>query len=240
MYVPVSVLPHAPDENNLINFSCVVLVDYSLAHSVSIGDFCHSRGICFIIADVFGIMGGIFCDFGDSFSFTDNNGEPPSSAMIANISNENPALVTVEESTQHNLETGNTVVLSEVLGMPDINGRELQITVRDSYTFSVNLHTSSMPTYRTGGYMNQIKKPERLSFQPLSACIQNPGEIRSDVTKTHHNNALHLLYRALHEFKALHSRLPIPGDIREAEKVYDIACTLNTEYPLVTRWDRYE
>ena len=41
------------------------------------GDFCHANGIKFITADVFGVMGNIFCDFGEEFSVSDASGEPP-------------------------------------------------------------------------------------------------------------------------------------------------------------------
>ena len=42
--------------------------------------------------------------------------------MVAGISNETEALVTCEESTRHNLSTGDTVILSSMNGMSELRG----------------------------------------------------------------------------------------------------------------------
>lgn len=108
-YVNVSVLQTTLDFAAVEKFSCVVLVDSKLDTAISIGDFCHAKNICFIMGDTRGVFGRIFCDFGDNFFCSDANGEAPTSAMIASVTNDSPALVTVLEEMRHNLESGDTV-----------------------------------------------------------------------------------------------------------------------------------
>ena len=72
------------------------MIDSSLSLAIKIGDFCHQNNIRFIMADTFGVIGGIFCDFGPSFTITNPTGESPTSSMIAAISNETQALVTTQ------------------------------------------------------------------------------------------------------------------------------------------------
>ena len=64
--------------------------------------------------------------------------------MIAGITNETEALVTCEESTRHNLSTGDTVILTSVNGMSELNDKELVVNVKSAYTFTINWDTASV------------------------------------------------------------------------------------------------
>lgn len=44
----------------------------------------------FINADVYGVFGGAFCDFGDHFEVFDTNGEDPKDSFISNITKVTP------------------------------------------------------------------------------------------------------------------------------------------------------
>jgi hypothetical protein len=77
------------------------MIDSSLSLAIKIGDFCHQNNIRFIMADTFGVIGGIFCDFGPSFTITNPTGESPTSSMIAAISNETQALVLLYPYISH-------------------------------------------------------------------------------------------------------------------------------------------
>ncbi len=45
-----------------------------LAEAVRIDDFCHKNNIAFIRADIRGVFGSVFCDFGPSFVVSDVDG----------------------------------------------------------------------------------------------------------------------------------------------------------------------
>lgn len=48
--------------------------DVPLAEAVRIDDFCHKNNIAFIRADIRGVFGSVFCDFGPSFVVSDVDG----------------------------------------------------------------------------------------------------------------------------------------------------------------------
>jgi len=232
-YVSVSVHTGALEESFLAAFACIVLIDTPLPLALKIGAFCHARGIALITADVFGVFGNIFCDFGAEFTVYDANGENPASSMIASVlisrdsSDQAQCLVTVEETTKHNLQAGDCVVITDVEGMPSINGREFTVaSVKDAFSFLINADASALGVYIRGGNCNQVKKPITMSFQELSVSLTNPGNINSDITKGYRTGALHFGFQALHTFRDEKGNLPRPGDMEDAEELFAIAMKL--------------
>ena len=53
----------------------VILTKSTLAEAISIDGFCHKNNISFIRADIKGVFGSIFCDFGEVFEVVDVDGE---------------------------------------------------------------------------------------------------------------------------------------------------------------------
>ena len=51
----------------------------------TIDDYCHSKGIAFILADVYGAFAWLFVDFGVNFEVCDKNGEENIEMLVANI-----------------------------------------------------------------------------------------------------------------------------------------------------------
>ena len=115
--------------------------------------------------------------------------------MLAGITKDFPALCTVLEETRHNLETGDVVVLSEVGGMPELNGREFVVTVKDPYSFEIMQDTRELGDYQTGGYVNQVKQSTTVSFKKFSDSINNPGNFDGDYMKADRAAPLHAAFR---------------------------------------------
>ena len=69
-----------------------------------------------------------------------------------------------------------TLVLSELVGLEALNGQEFVVSVKDPYSFTIDVDTTGMGRYVKGGYANQIKKPVAFNFQPLSQSIVAPGK----------------------------------------------------------------
>lgn len=63
----------------------VVLTDVLLPLQLELNAYCHEHSICLITADAMGVLGHVFCDFGDNFVVLDTNGEQPQSALIMAI-----------------------------------------------------------------------------------------------------------------------------------------------------------
>ena len=90
------------------------------------------KNIAVLVSDVRGVFARIFCDFGVNFAVHDINGEPDVTSMIAGITKDSPALVTVLEETRHGLQTGDRVSLTDISGMENLNGQEYTVTVKDA------------------------------------------------------------------------------------------------------------
>ncbi|GCB84266.1 hypothetical protein scyTo_0025002, partial [Scyliorhinus torazame] len=123
-YVPVTAYTGELTEEYLQQFQVVVLTNCTLDEQLRIGEFCHCKGIKFIIADTKGLFGQLFCDFGPEMIVLDMNGEQPLSAMISMITKDNPGVVTCLDEARHGFESGDFVVFTEIQGMKELNNSD--------------------------------------------------------------------------------------------------------------------
>jgi ubiquitin-activating enzyme E1 len=81
------------------------------------------------------------------------------------------------------------------------------------------------------GYITQVKQPVQMHFEPYSKKLQEPGEfMMSDFAKFDRPPVLHLGFQALSTYMAENNgNLPEPGDLVAAQKVVDIAKTLDKD-----------
>ena len=70
-------------ESLVVGHTAVVLCDAPLDTQLLVNDFCRSKGIKFISADVRGVFAWAFTDFGDSFFTSDKDGEPLKELMVS-------------------------------------------------------------------------------------------------------------------------------------------------------------
>ena len=228
-YVKVTVAEGGLSESLLLQFTVVVLIEVPVDQLVPIAALCHNQGIAVIVADVYGVFGSVFCDFGERFVVSDVDGENAATSMVAHISNENPAVVTVLEESRHRLQTGDRIHLSELVGPMDVlNGREFTVNVKDPYSFEIDFDGSSLGGYVRGGFITEVKAPKVFHFAPYEESWRNPGEIIGDFSKLDRLGPLHLGFRSLQQFRNSHGRLPHPGSATDAETVYRTALSLNS------------
>lgn len=189
-------------------YQIVVLTATALKDQITIGDYCHSKGIYFITADTFGLFGGIFCDFGPHFTVIDATGENPSSGIVAGIDEE--GVVSALDETRHGLEDGDYVTFSEVEGMEALNdGEPRKITVKGPYTFSIG-DVSGLGQYKRGGLFTQVKMPKKIEFKTITESLKDPEFVMSDFAKFDRPQQLHIGFQALHAFSLSQGRLPQP------------------------------
>ena len=227
-YTPVSEHP----SNNLIEdlselgrYQVVVLTGTSLKDQITISEYCHQNGIFIVIADIFGLFGSIFTDFGKDFAIADPTGENPVSGIITGIDSD--GLVSALDEARHGLEDGDFVTFTEVQGMEALNNAEpRKITVKGPYTFSIG-DVSNLGQYKRGGLYQQVKMPKIINFQPLSEQLKNPELLMSDFAKFDRPQQLHLGFQALHKFASKNSgKLPRPYSDKDASEVFDYARAL--------------
>lgn len=229
-YTPVSVHPSeslTADLSQLHQYQVVVLTGTSLEDQLTISEFCHQNSIFIVIADIFGLFGSIFTDFGKNFTIADPTGESPLNGIVADIDSD--GLVSALDETRHGLEDGDFVTFSEVQGMDGINNSEpRKITVKGPYTFSIG-DVSGLGQYKRGGLYTQIKMPKVIDFQPFSRQLQDPELLMSDFAKFDRPPQLHVGFQALHRFAKAHGgNLPRPHNEGDASEVFQLAQSIAT------------
>ncbi|CAI5704559.1 hypothetical protein KXD40_001478 [Peronospora effusa] len=238
-YVPVRCHSGEIMEEVLLQFRAVVLVNASLKEANRINAVCHVNSIAFITTEARGVFGSIFCDFGDEFMVSDRDGVEPVSCLISSISNSAPALVTVNDDTRHNLETGDLVIFREVVGFPFLNDtKPRKVTVTGPFTFTLDIIDDAdrrrfeLGQPSTGGYVTQVKQPLIVRFKNLEDALAAPGEfLISDFAKLGRSELLHVAFQALDAFREKHQGSdPRPGCLQDAEDVSNLACEINKQF----------
>lgn len=70
--------------------------------AIAINEACRAKEETgFILCENQGLAGYIFLDFGKRFSIRDKDGEDPKNFIVTNITQANPAIVTVHEDKRH-------------------------------------------------------------------------------------------------------------------------------------------
>lgn len=228
-YVRLSVNTKKLTEDFLGQFQVVVLTQSSLDEQLWAGDFCHERGIKLIIADTRGLFGQIFCDFGESFTVVDTNGEEPTSNMISSVSKDIDGVVTCLDEQRHGYESGDYVTFSEVQGMTELNQCEpRKIRVLGPYTFSIG-DTSGFSDYFRGGVVTQVKMPKVVKFKSFRESLTSPEFVMTDFGKMERPGQLHLGYVTLHKFVSEYGSPPRPRNEEDAKKFVALAKKINSE-----------
>ncbi|MEQ2265361.1 hypothetical protein XENORESO_006189 [Xenotaenia resolanae] len=216
------------NEDLLQKYQVVVLTDSSLDDQKRFGDFCHTRGIKFIVTDTKGLCGQLFCDFGEGFEVLDQDGEMPASLMIDRITKDNPGVVICADDQKHGLFDGSKVIFSEVQGMTELNSiGPVEIKVCGQHSFSI-CDTSSFSEYERGGVVTEVKQPLVLNFKPLSEAVNDHQLlIMNDYGKIARHNTLHLAFQALHGFVKKEQRLPQSWSQSDADLLLNMVKELN-------------
>ena len=199
--------------------------------ALEFNDYCHSHQppIAFIKAEVRGLFGNVFCDFGPEFTVLDVDGEEPHTGIIASISNDNPALVSCVDDERLEFQDGDLVVFSEVHGMPELNdGKPRKVINARPYSFSIEEDTTNYGIYQKGGIVTQVKQPKVLHFKPLREALNDPGDfLLSDFSKFERPPLLHLAFQALDKLVCELGRFPSPGSEEDAQKLISVAGKMN-------------
>ncbi|KAH9296093.1 hypothetical protein KI387_039681, partial [Taxus chinensis] len=229
--VGVSTLTSVLTEEHLACFQAVVFTDVSLGKAIEYNEFCHNYKppIPFIKADIRGLFGSVFCDFGPEFTVFDVDGEEPHSGIIASVSNDYPAVVSCVDDERLEFQDGDLVVFSEVQGMAELNdGKPRKIKNARPYSFLLDEDTTNFGAYAGRGIVTQVKQPKVLSFKPLEEALKNPGEfLLSDFSKFDRPPLLHLAFQALDTFVQEFGRFPYAASEEDARSLVEAAKAIN-------------
>ena len=182
----------------LKQFSVVVLVDHDLEKQVQFNDFAHQNNIHFISCCTMGLVGQIFCDFGENFTVHDQDGEQLLTSIVENVMNDANPLVTCVESKPHGLTSGDLVKFANIKGMTELNSMEsIEIQYVDKVSFKLKCDTSKFGKYMGGGEITQVKQQKKMDFKPLRQSVQTPEFVMTDFTDFEKPAKLHAMFRSL-------------------------------------------
>ncbi|OCF60450.1 ubiquitin-activating enzyme E1 [Kwoniella mangroviensis CBS 10435] len=224
-YVPIKLLEGSGEitPEMVSPYQVVVLTNATIAKQVEINEFCREKGIYFIAADVRGLFGSVFNDFGKDFACVDPTGENPQTGMIVEVEEDEEGIVTCLDETRHGLEDGDFVTFSEVKGMEGLNGCEpRKVTVKGPYTFAIG-DTRGLGQYKTGGIFTQVKMPKILQFKSLKESLTNPELFITDFAKFDRPETLHIGFQALSAFYEKSGHLPRARSATDAAAVVSLA-----------------
>ena len=225
--VEAKVLGGALLDNDLSGYGVVVLCGALLSESLAISDHLRALpggGPSLVRGESRGVFGSVFCDFGESHTVTDTDGEEPHLAILSSVGSQENVLVTCVEDERIQFQEGDLVELREVRGMTELNGGRFRVTDTKAYSFRMECDTTGMSPYEGGGIAVQVKEPKEMSFKPLRAALEEPGEfLVSDFAKLERPGQLHWAFRALDVFHAAHGRLPAPGSEADAAALVGLA-----------------
>ncbi|CAI5758169.1 unnamed protein product [Candida verbasci] len=220
-YVPINTVDNI-NEDTLLKFKCIVSTNITLEEQVKINNITHKNDIGYINADIRGLFGQIFVDFGDKFTIIDQTGEEPLSGIVSDV--EKNGTVTMLDDNRHGLQDGDYVKFTEVDGMPKLNDGSLhRVEVLGPYAFKIKID-ESYGDYKKGGLYTQVKVPKDLSYEPLLKQLKNPEFLISDFAKFDKPAQLHIGFQALHAFQTKNQgNLPKPYNEEDANEAWQYA-----------------
>lgn len=192
-YVKVNVFTGELDEQFLKQFSVIVLTNTnSKQEQIRINKIARSNDAKFIMAKTHGLMGSIFCDFGDMFAVNDTDGEKYSSLIIKGI---HP---TIETEDLHHLTTGDFVNITGICGIDSKEPLEVKVTNSTNFTVvsDVNMETVEF----TSGEATRIKIGKTIKFKSLEESMTKPEFNHVNYFDFERQDNLHACMLALHLF----------------------------------------
>ena len=232
-------------ENDLNGFQIVVLVDYPRHDVIRLNEYCCLKEIGFIYCFVYGLVGGIFVDFGSLLKKNDEDGEieEECSRSIANITKE--GVVAIESVGSFCFETGDVVRLSAM--NKEMNGKTYKVTKCWPTKYELELNTNfasgkreeAFSSYRKGtGVIDKLKKKSDMdkwiSFRDTS--IRPHKEIHKASIWPKQENLvgarscqLFLGVEGIWSFQQMYSKLPDEKTILEVKSFCDKYLELNLE-----------
>ncbi|XP_010345449.1 ubiquitin-like modifier-activating enzyme 7 isoform X2 [Saimiri boliviensis] len=159
----VKVVMHTGDitEDLLLDFQVVVLTAAKLEEQLKVGTLCHKHGVCFLAADTRGLVGQLFCDFGENFTVQDPTEAEPLTAAIQHISQGSPGVLTLRKGANtHCFCDGDLVTFSGIEGMVELNDcAPRSIHVREDGSLEIG-DTATFSRYLRGGAITEVKRPK--------------------------------------------------------------------------------
>lgn len=202
--VDVEVIAQSSMAASLASYHLAMVTSGKLPDLVRLNWLCRSLGVPFIAAQARGLFSYVFTDLGDSWCFKDEIGESPGILLVANVTQENPATVTIVEEQRHALKDGDEVTFSGIKGMQELNqAGTFRVTVTGTHTFTIPIDTRAFGRYLSGGYFQKVNPFKRMHSLPLERSLTTPIFPLSDNLELSREPQMHVALQAIDEYERL-------------------------------------
>lgn len=222
---------------NKLNVNIIVLVNYKLKDLLEINNFTHNNSIKMISCSTYGLLGQIFCDFGDNFTIKDKDGEEIKTGIITEIKyHEKGTILTTGQN--HKLSYDDRIkIYSDLENKKEITDQligEHQISrILNSTQILIDKKISNITSNFNLKNVNyeQVKQPMTINFKSLKNSINDDNmsfvHTDYDYDKT---EILHSVYCALDEYQNKYGELPKVKNLEDAKKLQELCKNKNDKY----------
>ena len=219
-YVNVTTNTNVLTEDHFNQHKIIVMCDNIITNYTYYNIMAREYKTHFIVANTFGVLGYIFCDFGKKFIVKDLDGETEKSGIIINCKNN---CFTTNEP--HELSVNDIVDIQ----FDDNIYRDNILKIIDTNTFTTchNIMEIEQISNISNISFKQIKKPQTMHFKPMLESMKNPDFgtiISSDFER---QTILHNFNIALSMFINHYKRMPEAWDENDANiivKLFGCEC----------------
>ena len=212
-YVNVVTNTEFMSENLIKRHQIVVMCDVLPQTQLNFNNIARQYRIKFIVANTIGLMGSIFCDFGNEFTVSDTDGETPSTGIIIQVQNGN--YITHEN---HGLYVGDRVNIKIENSRDNLDE---VIKVIDKFTFKTKKCNLRDQLF-SGSAFTQLKTPVTMNFKSLKESILDPEFSMVYTEDFDRQRLLHDFLMALSMFVSKNGNFPRPHNKEDANEILNL------------------
>lgn len=215
--------------STLTKYHCVVLTEIKdMSLSIRINEFCRQNRIAFLLADVYGLVGWSFSDFGDEFEVHDVDGEEYREQFIGEIKflESNKICIQTLDKKQHNLETNDLIEFDTLKGKENnlVLDKKYSINVTSPYEFTIESKDDINCLIKTGGYFKKTKVKKLIHFKSLKEQLKKPDIMLCELSEEKFFNpyivhlalnALYLYFQKNDELKNFNQFIELVGELKK-------------------------
>lgn len=219
----VEVLVENDIEKALNNNDIIVITVIKTTEELyKINDFCRKNKKGFLYANLFGLTGFIFSDFGEHI-ISDEDGEANQKLFISSIKEniiENKIEFTVVKDENDGIDNEKYVIFKEIEGMEKLNHLEpTKIYKLDTNRYYIN-YNQSLGNYIKGGIIEEVKIPVKIQYRSYKNYMKNPNNIvELDGSKKDRNCFIHCFILSIQKFYDKYKKIPEVNNRKESERI---------------------
>lgn len=216
-YVNVTIDINEINDLHFKQHQVIIICDQLPLSQITNNKMAREYGTKFIMANTIGLFGSVFCDFGQSFTVNDINGEQLRTGTLIEIQDG-----TFFSSEQHQLYVGDEIEIN-------MNGKIFvdEVTkVQNSINFSLKTIKTKYEQLIDTKF-TEIKKPETFKFNTLEYCTTNPTFSNVISEDSERQQLLHDYHMALNIFINRFGRFP-----NCENDIYFITSLINSTNPI--------